>query len=142
MRAIDGEAERRPVCPRVDPGLDDVGDQRRLVHRLGQIALVVVAGDGADAGQVGRCRREHPERRQVAGLDQLLCCRADDQLVEMLAEAARPRRRRQADERHVRPCGAAQPFAVELEPAMHFVDRCTQIGAGISRRCSVCTEAI
>jgi hypothetical protein len=50
--AIDGEAQGRAILAALKPCRDDVGDELRLVHRLRQVALVIVAGDCADPGQV------------------------------------------------------------------------------------------
>ena len=53
VRPIDREAKRRAVLRLRLPSLDDIGDQRRLVHGVGEIALVVVARHRANARQVG-----------------------------------------------------------------------------------------
>jgi hypothetical protein len=47
---IDGKAQRRPVLPALEPRGHDIGNQIGLVHRVGQVAFVVVAGEGADTG--------------------------------------------------------------------------------------------
>jgi hypothetical protein len=97
---VDAEAQGRPAFSALKPGRHDVGDQRRLVHGGAEISFVEVAGQCADPVEIGMRGSEDPERRQEAGVDQVLRRRGNDEVVIVLAETARPRRRRQADERH------------------------------------------
>ena len=78
MRAVDGEAERRSPDPMLQPSLDHVGDQRLLIHRLAEVAFVVVAGNSAHTLQVRMCGREHLEAGQNPGADQLVRCGRND----------------------------------------------------------------
>ena len=43
------------------PSGNDVGHERRLIHGRAEIALMVVAGNGTDAFEVGMCGGEDPE---------------------------------------------------------------------------------
>jgi len=51
--AIDREAEGWAPNAVLQPGLHDVGDQRLLVHRIAEVAFVIVTGDGAHAFRSG-----------------------------------------------------------------------------------------
>ena len=66
MSAVDGEAERRTIFAKAQPGRDRVGDQHRLAHGFRELALMEVAGDDLHARQIGMSRSEDPERRQEA----------------------------------------------------------------------------
>src|SRR5690554_5706385 len=49
MGAVYAEAERGPVLTKLQPRLDNIRDQNVLVHRLGQLALVVIPCHGTNA---------------------------------------------------------------------------------------------
>ena len=52
VRDVNGEDNRLAALAKLVPIRDDVADQGVLVHARGELALVVVAGDGVDASQV------------------------------------------------------------------------------------------
>ena len=67
---------------------DDVADQFRPVHAVGELALDVVAVPDVNAVQIRIDRRIDAGRDEVALLDQLADLRALDHRLEDAAEAA------------------------------------------------------
>ena len=67
---------------------NNVADQFRLIHSLGELVFVVIAGDGANAFQVWIDRRINARLDQVAALDQLGDLWALDDGLENAAEPA------------------------------------------------------
>src|SRR5690554_3574249 len=122
MGAVYAEAKRRAILAKLQPRLDNIRDEHVLVHRLGQLAFVVIPSHRLDARKVRVRWGEHAEVREIARVNQVLRRRRDDEVIEVLAEPARPRRCAQPDERHVLPLRALHPVAVELEPAMRLVN--------------------
>lgn len=70
------------------PGRDDVANQVRAVHALGELAFDIVAGDGAHASEVWIDRCEYPCLDQIFLFDQLGDLRTFDDDVEDPAETA------------------------------------------------------
>ena len=98
VAAIDAKNERRAIFGALEPCLDDVAGERRDVHRLGKLAFVEVAGDGAHVRQIRLARRERHEVREESVADQVARRRRNDQVVIVFAESAAPRRRRKSDD--------------------------------------------
>jgi hypothetical protein len=65
---------------------------------------------------------ENSKTREITGVDELLHRHRGDELLVVGAQAARPRRRAQTDERHVGPFGREHPMAIEVEPLMGLVN--------------------
>jgi hypothetical protein len=86
----DGDAERnrRPACQVLQIVLDYIPGDAALIDCRRQLRGVVIAPKGPHARQINRrARRQIPERRQVAAIDQLADIGADDHLVERIAQA-------------------------------------------------------
>ena len=88
VRDVDREGDGLPPLAEFVPVGDDVADQLRPVHALGELGLDVVAVARADATQIGIDRRIDARPHQVALLDQLGDLRAFDQFLEDAAEPA------------------------------------------------------
>ena len=93
------QKRRSAPFPALEPRLDDVARDDGLIHRLGKLALMEIAGDRSDASKVGLRRGKGDEIAEIVVTDQIGGGRGDDEVVIVLAEPARPRRRRQSDER-------------------------------------------
>ena len=83
-----GKADGLSALAVFEPVADDVADQFRPVHAVGEFALDVVAVPDVNAMQIGIDRRIDAGRHQVALLDQLADMRALDHGLEDAAEPA------------------------------------------------------
>ena len=101
---VHGEADRLPAFAVLVPMGDDVADEVRTVHPIGELAFDIVADAGLDAFQVGIDRRKHARADQMLLLDQLGDLGAFDDDVEDAAEPATvtaARRCRQTEQHRV-----------------------------------------
>ena len=62
VRPVHAVAEGLPIFATPEPFRDDVADKLRRVAALGKLALLKVASNGVDAGQIRFAGRECSER--------------------------------------------------------------------------------
>src|SRR5262249_41750650 len=79
VRAIDRENQSWPSNGMFQPSGDDIGHQWFLIHRNGQFAFVIIAGNGMDSRQVRMRRRKNPELGEKTFVDKLLNASDDNQ---------------------------------------------------------------
>src|ERR1700730_1380628 len=87
MRDVDRERHRLAALAELVPVGDDVADQLRLVHAIGELGLNVVAGLSTNACEIGIDRRIDAGLDQKSLLDQRRDLRALDDGLE---DAAKP----------------------------------------------------
>ena len=88
MPDVDSEADRPAAFAKLEPVLNDAADQFGDVHPVRELALDVVAGLHAHAGQVRRYRGIDARLDEVAQRDQLGDLRGLDDGLEYGAESA------------------------------------------------------
>ena len=120
VRPVHTKDQRRQTLAQSLPCLDNIGDQQCLVHGLRKLAFVIVTGNRLDACKVWMVACVNLELRQIALVNQPARRGGDNQVVKPLAQALRPRRRRQTDKRRIR-C-RCHPFFIGSEPAMRLVN--------------------
>ena len=92
MGDADGEANGLPAFGKFVPVGNDVADQLRAIHPVGQLLFVIVAGDGSDAFQVWVNRRIDARTDKIASRDQVGDLRTLDQRFEEAYSSAAVRR--------------------------------------------------
>jgi hypothetical protein len=121
-RAIHTEAECLSILTALQPGRNDVGNQDFLVHHLGELGLVEIAGNRLDAGEIGMRRGEYLEITKMLGLDQLQRGGRNNEVFVKPPQTAGSGHRGEGEERYQSPSRIAEPGFVEIEPAMRLVD--------------------
>ena len=88
MRDVDREGHRLAALAELVPVRDDIADQLRPIHAIGELRLDVIAGLGANTGEIGIDRRIDAGLDQESLLDQRRDLRALDDGLEDAAEPA------------------------------------------------------